>query len=272
MLQTSQNTESIHENGISVSFNDSSSGEEPLSPIGRPVSLGEEYILNITQSSDGSDESVVFGGQKRRGLLDTTVQSERYSRTHLELSLELDPTHRCVPTVKAFIDDYNLIETVKTDGAVSHFTEFRAKYAVHSNQSEKVFKEVKRRASDIGMVVNNEKTQLLCISHGGDNMKTYVRTEENERIESGTSLKILGFYYGEKPDVSLNTHMMTRKFSSDLWSMRFLKRAGMQADDLREMYSVLLRPTIEYAAVTYHSLLTAEQNENVERMQCKCGQ
>ena len=170
--------------------------------------------------------------------------------------------------MKAYIDDYNVIEKVRTIDAPSHFTEGKPTYRVHAPQSEDVFHSVFYKAKDIGMQVNADKTQLLCIRGGGEDLRTYIRTEEG-RLTSGERLKILGFSFGRTPDVSVNTSELINRFNSNMWALQHLKRSGMANADLLHIYKVTIRPAIEYASAAYHCLLTKEQSNSLERLQLR---
>lgn len=176
------------------------------------------------------------------------------------------------PTVKAYIDDYNVIEKVRTTAAISHFSQNRTTYEVNAPQTERLLLQVKTAAADIGMVVNEAKTQLLCIHPQGSNMSSYIRAPdaEGERIVSGESLKILGFTFGRTPDVSVHTKQLIKGFIYKMWSMRHLKRSGMKQSKLLDVYKSVVRPTIDFAAPSYHCLLTKNQSEDIERLQLRC--
>lgn len=153
------------------------------------------------------------------------------------------------PSVRAYINDFNVVERVQAANAVSHITTKATNYAVHAWQSEEIFSDVGVRAGDIGMVVNKEKTQLLCISESGNRVSSYIRTEAGDRIESGERLKILGFTFGPEPSASYHIDTLIKKFNIRLWSLRFLRRAGMKNDDLLFVYKALHRPLLDYATI-----------------------
>ena len=58
-------------------------------------------------------------------------------------------------------------------------------------------------------------------------------------------------------------------YNSKLWALRFVKQAGLKQDDLLLIYKSTLRPTLDFASVTFHSFLTAEQSLNIERLQAR---
>ena len=49
-----------------------------------------------------------------------------------------------------------------------------------------------------------------------------------------------------------------------------LKRAGVENRDILAVYFSIIRSVIEYASVTYHSMLTAEQSNALESLQRMC--
>lgn len=261
----------------SVSFS-RDNGQQPLSPIAPPVDDRDAMWADLSENMSVDDDSIDLGirrpGQR---LMDTTVESNVASQTALEDFLELGEWNRTRPTVKAYIDDYNLLEKVRTTAAVSHMTTNKTTYRVHAPESQKIFGNVKRNAEDIKMIVNDAKTQMLCVHDKGPLMKTYINTPTGEKIESGDTLKILGFTFGSTPDVGTNTDILVRKFISNLWSMRYLKQAGMKEPDLLMTYKVMIRPTLDFAACAYHSLLTDTQAQSLERLQLRamkiaCGE
>lgn len=253
-------------NGVLVPDEESDESlTEPMSPIGPP---GPDMWGDLTTSESEAD-SIDFGTRRtNQRLLDTTIGSFRASQTMIDDFHADDEWVRATPTVKAYIDDYNVIERVRAATAPCHISNGKTSYRVHAPGSQAVFKGAKDASKDIGMVVNDKKTQMLCIHPKGDQMRSFIMPENsNEVIESGTSLKILGFTFGSTPDVSQNTENVVKNFNCKLWGLQCLKGAGMKERDLLMTYKSVIRPTVEFAACSYHSLLTCEQANIIERLQ-----
>ena len=89
----------------------------------------------------------------------------------------------------------------------------------------------------------------------------------NEKITSSNNLKILGFMFGEKPSIHPHVDYIVQKAKKKLWSLRHVKKAGMQQSDLLNIFNSIIRPTLEYEAPTFHSMLTAEMAEELEYIQ-----
>lgn len=117
------------------------------------------------------------------------------------------------------------------------------------------------------MKINCKKTQLIMISppNGYDN-KSYI-TVGSERINSKSDLKLLGFVFGSEPNVSRHVEEIKKKFRSRFWSLIHLRRAGIKGSELLSLFNVFLRPVIEYCSIVYHSMLTAGQSDELERLQ-----
>ena len=73
--------------------------------------------------------------------------------------------------------------------------------------------------------------------------------------------------FGSKPDVTLHVNYMLDKIKKKLWMLRNIKRAGMNSNDMVNVFNTVIRPVCDFASVTYHSMLTAEQAEDIERVQ-----
>ena len=94
---------------------------------------------------------------------------------------------------------------------------------VHALKSELQFKEVKRVASNIGMKVNERKTQLLCIhSNNNSTVTSYMNTDAGELV-SGQSLKILGFHFNVNPCATYHVTEVIKKFYAKLWTLMFFE-------------------------------------------------
>ena len=127
------------------------------------------------------------------------------------------------------------------------------------------------------MKINPNKTQMVCISHGGSSNTAYIKIDDNKRITSDLGLKICGFRFGPTPDVWDQVYSMETKFNQRIWALRNLKRSGFTKVDLKTSYLSLVRPVFDYTSAVYHSLLSSEQSSRLERMQKQavkiiCGQ
>ena len=62
-------------------------------------------------------------------------------------------------------------------------------------------------------------------------------------------------------------HYITEKFNRSIWTIIHLMRANINNGVLLKVYTVMLRPILEYCSPVFNSMLTAEQIEMLERQQ-----
>ena len=131
-----------------------------------------------------------------------------------------------------------------------------------------MFNNVQKLASEINMKVNSKKTQMLCV-HASQNSRarSYINTADGGVITSADSLKILGFHFNSEPNANYHVEKIIDKFYSKLWTLRFLKRSGMDATNLLGIYCSIIRPSIEYSNVVYHSLIPEYLSNKLETVQ-----
>ena len=80
-------------------------------------------------------------------------------------------------------------------------------------------------------------------------------------------MKVLGFVFSSKPGVGAHVDYMSKKYRRALWSLHHLKGANLPVEKLVLVYCSMLRAIIEFCQVIYHSMLTEEQNNNIEKLQ-----
>ena len=200
-VRTMNNTPNFAENGENSHSHDGAADAHdmlysPPSPIA-PPDHDIPFWLAIEENSDsGSEDGIDLGIRRpRQRLLGTTVKSQRADQTmlaqYLDESIDFTPSS---PSVKAYIDDYNVVEKVCTKAAISHHTTGKTTFQVHAGQSEHAFDYVKTTSREIGMIVNDKKTQLLCIHPKGDAIRIYMDVDDGSRIINSDTLKNTGFH------------------------------------------------------------------------------
>ena len=89
------------------------------------------------------------------------------------------------------------------------------------------------------------------------------------RIESGESMKVLGFHIDSKPSAHAHVKALQLRMRDTTWVLRHLKLAGFSQTELATVYRTVVRPVLDYCAVIYHPMLTDEQDQQVERLQAQ---
>ena len=207
---------------------------------------------SLTASSDPPPEPVFF---PQDGPEDEPVEMWTNER-------------RVDPGVKAFlyVDDTTLVDVVPMSAAVRHITTGVTDELFSGLELESAMLNLEQEASNIGMAINRKKTQLLVISPPNGCHTRAVLNIGDEEIHSQERLKLVGFTFCEKPDASEHVQQIREKFRVRVWMLYHLKRAGFKGRTLYRLYCCYLRTVIEYCSVVYHSLLTAGQSEDLERI------
>ena len=115
------------------------------------------------------------------------------------------------PEIFIYKDDANAVEKIRVPGSIVEISEKKQVAKVHAQKSEEIFETVSLRAAEIGMRVNEKKTQLLCVSASTyTEVNSYIRYN-GSRIMSTDSLKILGFVFGSRPTVRPHVDNLIKK-------------------------------------------------------------
>ena len=99
--------------------------------------------------------------------------------------------------------------------------------------------------------------------------KVHIHDENHNRIDSQDTLKALGFVFNTAADASDQIELLKHKFRARIWTLRELRRHGFSESELLKVYTSMIRPVVEYSSVIYHSMLTAEQTKDLERLQSR---
>ena len=86
-------------------------------------------------------------------------------------------------------------------------------------------------------------------------------------ITDQDTLKILGFMFGTKLNVSAQVDTMCRKFRRRVWVLRHLKKDGIPWSDLVRLYVSPVLPTLDYSSVVYPNMLNKAQSQQLEGLQ-----
>ena len=141
---------------------------------------------------------------------------------------------------------------------------------VRAMQSEQMFNHILQAATAQGLQVNSKKTSLLAISGArGYRAATHIYDTTKTRIDSEGKPKVLGFLFDEEATVSEQVESLIRKINIRIWTLRELAGSGFNEKERLQVYTTMLRPIIEYSSVVYNSMLTAEQEEELERVQTR---
>ena len=86
-------------------------------------------------------------------------------------------------------------------------------------------------------------------------------------IDRVLETKLLGYWFSTdmKPDRHVQ-HILTISYKR-IWTIRKLKKAGISREDILYFYFMKIRSVLESNCVVFHSMLTKENSDNIERIQ-----
>ena len=169
--------------------------------------------------------------------------------------------------VKKFIDDVNAREKCDITAGRSLFTTKKEQRFIHAAECQAYLNTIIERSRLAGMVVNPEKTQLLCTTTAINyEIRSYI-TIDGKEIISRDTLKMVGYTFGRRPGASEHLKIIRKKYGARTGILRHLKKMSFCTKIMTEVYCSLIRPVLEYSANAFHTTLTQEQEEALERLQ-----
>ena len=233
--------------------------------VGSPVmaATGDESFAESDSSSDFEYLTGVRNRPKR------VVYSDDPSYSHIRLDLPVRWKDRAIKCVK-YVDDCLSLEKVCFSNGLKLQINGVEMSVVKAVKSEHHFCTVESNARDRGMIINNGKTKMLCISAARSyQSEPYLVSSDGTRIDCVQAAKILGFHFDTNPNVAAHMAVTQKKFKSRLWALRHLKHNGLTSNELVRVYQSMIRPIAEYCSVVFHSLITLKDSLELERIQAQ---
>lgn len=177
-----------------------------------------------------------------------------------------DESGQDLPLTFMYVDDTTLFDTVPLTQAVKYFTTAATREEYRDLDLQEDFTVLSDRAEDIGMLINQKKTQLLVISPPNGCITSAAMTVKNVDIESVDALKLVGFSFGTGPGVQTHVESICLKFRKKVWMLYNLRKAGFKKKQLYRLYCWYLCTCIEYCSAVYHAMLCKGQAERLEKL------
>ena len=116
------------------------------------------------------------------------------------------------------------------------------------------------------MKLNEAKSSYMVFSRSKENFATRLFAN-NVYLEKLSFTKLLGVWISEDMSWSKNCQEISKKAYSRLSMITKLKYVGVNMEDLLDIYILFIRSVTEYCAVSFHSSLTQQQSQKLERIQ-----
>ena len=92
----------------------------------------------------------------------------------------------------------------------------------------------------------------------------------DNNLEQVNAIKLLGVWITEDLSWQLNCQELCKKAYARVSMLTKLKYVGTTREDLLTIYKLFIRSCLDYCSVVYHSSLTQQQTNMVERIQRVC--
>ena len=119
------------------------------------------------------------------------------------------------------------------------------------------------------MKLNEAKCNYLVFSRSKEDFATRL-TVNNVNLERISVTKLLGVWISEDMSWARNCQEICKKAFSRLSMLTKLKYVGVREEDLLDIYILFIRSVTEYCSVAFHSSLTQQQSEKLEKIQKTC--
>ena len=119
------------------------------------------------------------------------------------------------------------------------------------------------------MKINEKKCNYMIFSRTKEKFATRLKVNDL-KLDRISVTKLLGVWISEDMSWDRNCKEICMKAFSRLSMITKLKYVGVCEDDLIDIYILFIRSVTEYCAVAFHSRLTQEQSNKLERIQKTC--
>ena len=119
------------------------------------------------------------------------------------------------------------------------------------------------------MKLNEAKTNYIIFTRSNTKIATRLNIYEKV-LEKKKFVKILGMWLQEDAGWNKNTLELCKKAYSRLSMLTKLRYAGVSMEDLITVFKLFIRSTLEYNSVAFHSSLSSQQEDALERCQSVC--
>ena len=177
-----------------------------------------------------------------------------------------------------FVDDLSVLEIV--DLLTVGLTSYNLKLHVPSDidvhnqyipannlKSQTWLDEINQWTVKQKMLINEKKTKNLIFNFTDKYQFSTRLTINNQLIEVLRSTKLLGTIISDDLSWDLNTLNLVKKANARMELVRKVASFGASEDDLKDIYFLFVRSLLEQSATVWHSSLTQENIEDLERVQ-----
>ena len=117
------------------------------------------------------------------------------------------------------------------------------------------------------MLINEKKTKTMIFNYTNNyQFSTNLKINEKD-IDVIDSTRLLGTIIQKDLRWDLNTRELVKKANARMEILRRVSSFGAPIQDMKEIYILFIRSLLEQSATVWHSSLTQENAEDLERVQ-----
>ena len=117
------------------------------------------------------------------------------------------------------------------------------------------------------MILNNKKSKIMIFNFTRDFPVSARAALENEILEIIHETKLLGVLLDDELSWDRNTMSLVRRANSRMRLLHKLVEFDVPIPDLIQIYTLFIRSIVEQSCVVWHSSLTVENSQDLERIQ-----
>ena len=133
--------------------------------------------------------------------------------------------------------------------------------------SQKWLNQINLWTTNQKMLLNEEKTKTMIFNFTNNHQFTTRLNVNNKNIEVVDNTKLLGTFITNDLRWDLNTNEIVKKANFRLQLMHKVSGFGASLNDMKEIYILFVRSILEQSSSVWHSSLTQENIDDLERVQ-----
>ena len=177
-----------------------------------------------------------------------------------------------------FIDDLSVIEVINLVMSGISSYNFRqhvasdignhGQYLPISNiQSEKHLDKINNWTNENQMALNRNKTKYMVVNFTKKfQFNTRIRLEDT-LLQEVSTCKLLGVIFNNDLNWHDNTESIIKKANKRMIILHKLFDFNLPIEDMIEVYILFIRSVVEFSSVVWHSSISEEDSNNIERVQ-----
>ena len=135
---------------------------------------------------------------------------------------------------------------------------------------QKYLKDIKDWTENQKMVLNKHKTKAMIFNFSKDHQFSTSLTIDDSKLDIVEEAKLLGVIITNDLKWSKNTEYLVKKANVRMELLRRVAEFTSSMDDLKIIYTMYIRSILEQSCVVWHSSLTQQDCDDLERVQ-KCA-